>query len=62
MLDTGDGKFIPFEDKTELQDLQREHPRHGGDFVVDQEVKLKRSRFRVKAVKETVIHLELLSR
>lgn len=61
-MDDGQGNLIPFQDAEELHILQKENPLHGGWFRVGEEVELKGSRFRVKAVKPTELRLKLLPR
>ena len=61
-MDDGKGTFVPFENAEELHTLQKENPFHGGWFRVGEEVELKGSRFRVKAVKPTELRLKLLKR
>lgn len=67
-MDTGRGHFEIVDDVTdeELADRRNEmelqHPNHGGWFRVGEEVELNGSRFRVKAVKPTELRLKLLKR
>lgn len=61
-MDDGKGTFVPFETEEELTKLCIENPFHGGWFRVGEEVVLKGSRFRVKAVKPTELRLKLLRR
>jgi len=61
-MDDGKGTFVPFMTAEELTKLQRENPFHGGWFRVGEEVELRGSRFRVKAVKPTELRLKLLRR
>ena len=61
-MDDGKGELVPFKTEEELAKLQRENPLHGGWFRVGEEVVLKGSRFRVKAVKPTELRLKLLKR
>lgn len=61
-MDDGKGTFVPFETPEELAKLQEENPLHGGWFRVAEEVMLKGSLFRVKAVKPTELRLKLLKR
>jgi len=61
-MDDGQGAFVQFETKEELAKLQRKNPLHGGWFRVGEEVELKGSRFRIKAVKPTELRLKLLKR
>jgi len=60
-VDTGQGKFEEF-DPVHLETMKAKHPNHGGWFRVGEEVELKGSRFRVKAVKPTELRLKLLPR
>lgn len=61
-MDDGKGELIPFENAEQLHVLQKENPLHGGWFRVGEEVELKGSRFRIKAVKPTELRLKLLKR
>ena len=62
-MDTGQGKFEMCEDSKEaIKKLVKQYPNHGGWFRVGEEVELKGSRFRVKAVKPTELRLKLLPR
>jgi len=61
-MDDGEGTFVPFKTEEELAKLQMEKPLHGGWFRVGEEVELKGSRFRIKAVKPTELRLKLLKR
>ena len=63
-MDDGKGKFRFAEEETEdaMRKLEAFHPEHGGWFRVGEEVELKGSRFRVKAVKPTELRLKLLPR
>lgn len=61
-MDDGKGNFVPFENAEQLHILQKENPLHGGWFRVGEEVELKGSRFRIKAVKPTELRLKLLKR
>ena len=60
-MDTGKGRFEEFSIE-DLNEMQEKHPDHGGWFRVGEEVELKGSRFRVKAVKPTELRLKLLPR
>jgi uncharacterized Zn finger protein len=60
-MDTGNGRFEPIEDFTkEIAKMKKKFPRHGGIFKVGDEVELRGSRFRIKAIKPDELRLRLL--
>lgn len=61
-MDTGEGKFVYADDETEKPILEQMYPLHGGWFRVDEEVEIRGSLFRIKAVKPTELRLKLLKR
>lgn len=61
-MDTGEGKFKEAKTQAEAISLQKKYPNHGGWFTVGEEIVVKGSRFRVKAVKPTELRLKLLKK
>lgn len=65
-MDTGKGEFAIVDEENEgirqqmMETLERQHPNHGGWFRVGEEIEIKGSRFRVKAVKPKELRLKLL--
>jgi hypothetical protein len=60
-MDTGEGKLEQFDIK-DLETMKEKYPRHGGWFRVDEEIEIRGSLFRIKAVKPTELRLKLLKR
>ncbi len=63
-MDTGKGEFVGFDymDDVIKERVEEHYPAHGGWFRVGEEIELKGSRFRVKAVKPTELRLKLLKK
>ena len=62
-MDTGQGRFEMTENlKAKLDELQENYPDHVGVFRVGEEIELKGSKFRIKAIKPTELRLKLLKR
>jgi len=63
VMDTGQGRFEMTENlKSKLDDLQETYPNHGGVFRVGEQIELKGSKFRIKAIKPTELRLKLLNK
>lgn len=61
-MDTGEGKFIPFELMSDEPKLQKKHPNHGGTFHKGEELTIKGSKFRVTLITPMTLRLKLLKR
>ena len=59
-MDSGKGRFEPFDKPLEEAALKERFPLHGGTFRVGEQVELKGSKFRVKSIKPTELRLKLL--
>ena len=59
-MDTGEGKFVPADSKSQLRRLQYQYPKHGGWFTVGEQIEIRGSLFRIKSVKPTELRLKLL--
>ena len=66
-MDTGKGKFVPLNADDadlikEMEDMERQHPEHGGWFRAGEIIEIRGSRFRIKSVKPDELRLKLLPR
>jgi hypothetical protein len=69
-MDDGKGTFQVLKSQDELNEkmdaikaaMEEKYPNHGGWFKVGEEIELRGSRFRIKAVKPTELRLKLLPR
>ena len=60
-MDTGKGYMEQFTDKSkELEALKQKYPNHGGVFEVGEEIEIRGSRWRVKAIGKKEMRLRLL--
>ena len=59
-MDSGEGRFEPFDNEAQKETLKELYPLHAGIFKVGEHVEIKGSRFRVKSIKPTELRLKLL--